>query len=72
MTRTRVAGLFVVAGGVAAIQAGLRWLGDARAWGDLSGVTYAIMLFLLLAAGLPVMAGGIYLVHKGRIDDAQS
>ncbi len=72
MNRVRLAGLFVVASGVMAVQAALRWLAEAYTWDQLSRPAYAVAVLAVLGVGLPVMAAGIYLVHKGRVDDARS
>ncbi|MCE7937801.1 hypothetical protein DCC79_08060 [bacterium] len=72
MNRVRVAGLTVVATGLAAVQGALRWLAEAYTWDQLSRPAYAMAVLVVLGVGLPVMASGVYLVHKGRVDDARS
>lgn len=68
LTPARIAGLLVVAAGILGAQVVIDLLSDAVARGDLGRTGYRVGLFALLAVVLPVMAGGIYLVHKGRIE----
>jgi hypothetical protein len=68
LTPARIAGLLVIAAGIMGAQVMIDLLSDAVARGELGRTGYQVGLFALLAVVLPVMAGGIYLVHKGRID----
>ncbi len=68
LTPARVAGLLIVAAGILAVQVAIDLLTDAVAGGRIDRTGFRALLLLVLALVLPVMAGGIYLVHKGRIE----
>ena len=72
LTPARIAGLLVVAAGIMGAQVAIDLLADAVARGQIGRGSYQIGLFAMLAVVLPVMAGGIYLLHKGRIDTPET
>lgn len=72
LTPARIAGLLVIAAGIMGAQVVIDLLADAVAGGEIGRTGYQVGLFALLAVVLPVMAGGIYLVHKGRIETPEA
>jgi len=69
LTPARVAGLLILAAGVLGVHATIDLLTAAVGRAELSRTGYAAGLMLALAVILPPMAGGLYLIHKGRIEE---
>lgn len=66
--RVRLVGAALILAGILVAQAALGWMGEAFALGSLSPFGYRAGLLAMLSVVLPLMAGGIYLVHKGSLE----
>jgi len=67
--KLRLAGAGLVVGGALAVPLVWYRLVAAVEGGYLGRAAFGVVALCLLALAVPVMTGGIYLVHRGRIPD---